>query len=63
MINKQGQKVGPEGHDNDKAGTLRIHQCSLLGELIDETRTRYFYRRRCTHVLAFVQKTITCNSP
>ena len=36
--------------------TLGIGRCSLLGELIDETEIRYFYRRRCGHVLAFVEK-------
>jgi hypothetical protein len=32
--------------------TLGIGRCSLLGELIDETETRYFYRRRFGHALA-----------
>jgi hypothetical protein len=37
--------------------TLGIGRCSLLGELIDETETRYFYRRRFGHALAsFVDK-------
>jgi len=33
--------------------TLGIGRCSLLGELIDETETRYFYRRSYGHALAF----------
>ena len=36
--------------------TLGIGRCSLLGELIDETETRYFYRRCGGHALAFVEK-------
>ena len=37
--------------------TLGIGRCSLLGELVDETETRYFYRRRFGHALAsFVDK-------
>ena len=36
--------------------TLGIGRCSLLGELIDETETRYFYRRRYGHALAFAEK-------
>ena len=36
--------------------TLGIGRCSLLGELIDETETRYFYRRRRGNALAFVEK-------
>jgi hypothetical protein len=36
--------------------TVGIGRCSLLGELIDETETRYFYRRRGGHALAFVEK-------
>jgi hypothetical protein len=37
--------------------TLGIGRCSLLGELIDETETRYFYRRHFGHALAsFVDK-------
>jgi hypothetical protein len=35
--------------------TLGIGRCSLLGELVDETETRYFYRRRSGNVLAFVE--------
>jgi hypothetical protein len=36
--------------------TLGIGRCSLLGELIDETETRYFYRRCGGHALAFVEQ-------
>ena len=36
--------------------TLGIGRCSLLGELIDETETRYLYRQRYGHALAFVEK-------
>ena len=36
--------------------TVGIGRCSLLGELIDETEIRYFYRRRSGYVLAFVEK-------
>ena len=32
------------------------HQCTLLGELIKATATRYFYRRRVGDKLAFVNK-------
>ena len=35
--------------------TLGIGRCTLLGELIHETETRYFYLRRCGK-LAFVEK-------
>jgi hypothetical protein len=36
--------------------TQGIGRCSLLGELVDETETRYFYRRRFGNELAFVEK-------
>jgi hypothetical protein len=36
--------------------TLGIGRCSLLGELVDETETRYFYRRNFGNALAFVEK-------
>ena len=36
--------------------TLGVGLCSLLGELVDETETRYFYRRRSGNELAFVTK-------
>ena len=36
--------------------TLGIGRCSLLGELVDETETRYFYRRRFGNELAFAEK-------
>ena len=35
--------------------TLGIGRCTLLGELIHETETRYFYLRRCGK-LALVEK-------
>ena len=31
-------------------------RCCVLGEMIDETETRYFYRRRYGHALAFAEK-------
>jgi hypothetical protein len=35
----------------------RYGACSVLGELVEETETRYFYRRRFGNVLAsFVEK-------
>ena len=33
-----------------------LGQCTLLGELIDETCTRYFYRRHYGDTLALVDK-------
>jgi hypothetical protein len=36
--------------------TLGVGLCSLLGELVDETESRYFYRRRSGNELAFVTK-------
>ena len=55
--NKSGVKrAATKRHDN-VVRTLGIGRCSLLGELIDETETRYFYRRRFGHALAsFVDK-------
>ena len=32
--------------------SFAIGQCSLLGELVDETATRYFYRRRWMQTIA-----------
>jgi hypothetical protein len=33
-----------------------IGQCTLLGELIEDTTIRYYYRRRFGDALAFVDK-------
>jgi hypothetical protein len=36
--------------------SFHLGQCSLLGELIEDTATRYYYRRRLGDELAFVEK-------
>ena len=42
--------------DDDGSRIPSLVQCTLLGDLIDETCTRYVYRRRFGDTLALVDK-------